>query len=117
MSQYMPYPPEQHKAHLICGDPRAEAYEWISRYAENLSGSADPDDEDYYGSQTVTAEELIETALSNIEEEADGWGDYITKGPLLEGVSVDPTFWEKLMILRDIEIPDEKQNDFFSCSC
>ncbi len=39
------------------------------------------------------------------------------RGGAFEGFSVDPTFWDKLAIIKEIEIPDESRNSFFSCSC
>jgi hypothetical protein len=113
MAWELDYPEEEHSARLIIGDPVAEAYEWIKAYAKSIS--RDGYDEDY-GSQEITAEELISTASNNIQNK-DGWGDYISKGGLLEGMSVDSTFWDKLSIIKGIEIPANKRNNFFSCSC
>jgi len=107
------YPPEEHEVRVICGDPKALAYEWIKAYALNLS---DPvDDEDGYGS--VTAEELIETAMSNVNARPGAWGNFLSKGGLFEGTGVEPMFWDKLAILFDIDIPESKRDNFFSCSC
>lgn len=104
------YPEDQHQARLMAGDPMAQAYEWIKAYADNLS------DRDHDGDH-VTMDELIETAIDNVESTSKWGGEYLSKGGLLEGVSVDPTFWDKLAILKNIEIPQEKRNNFFSCSC
>lgn len=95
--------------------PEELAYRWIVEYAESLS----TDEDDEYGG-VVTAEELIETGWGNYEQEKAGgssWGDYISKGGLLEGVSVSDEFWDKLGILKGVSIDDQYRNNFFSCSC
>jgi hypothetical protein len=109
------YPEIEHVGRLLSGDPKAVAWEWIRAYCENLSSDGDP--EDGYGSGIVTPEELIEIALTHVESEDRWGGDYLNKGPLLDGVSLDPTFWDKLAALKDLEIPNDKRNNFFSCSC
>lgn len=101
---------------LVAQTPEEAAYQWIREYAESLS---DEDDEDY-GDQTITAEELINTGWGNYEDAKAGgssWGDYISKGGLLEGVSVSDEFWDKLGILKGVSIESEHRNNFFSCSC
>jgi hypothetical protein len=107
---------EEHDARRMCGDPRALAYEWIKAYAENLSDRAEGNG---YNSAPITVEELIQTAISHLPDEEGNsrWGDYITRGGTFEGESTDPVFWEKLAILKDIEIPNDKRSNFFSCSC
>ncbi len=97
----------------MCGDPKALAWCWIHAYAENLNSNG-YEDEDY---NNVSPDELIDTAMINIESDSEWNEEYISKGGLLEGVSVDPTFWDKLAILKDREIPNDKRNSFFSCSC
>jgi hypothetical protein len=109
---HLPYPEDQHDTRLLMGDPAAIAYEWIKGYAENLNRNNTYEDDG-----SVTVDELIETALDNLESNSRWGGDYLSKGGLLEGVSTDPTFWDKLAILKEIEIPHEKRNNFFSCSC
>ena len=108
---YFGYDRSLHEAQLLVGDPRALAYEWIIRYAASIS---DPN----YDDGTVTAEELIETghnnSLRNPDERISG---YITRGGLLEGVSVDYVFWDKLAIFLEKEIPQDRRNNFFSCYC
>lgn len=98
--KYVDYPETEHQTRLMVGDPVAEAYEWIKRYAESL-----PD---------VSFEELVKTAESNLK---DDYTSDINRGSELEGVSVDPLFWNKLAILMRKNIPQEKRNNFFSCSC
>ena len=93
------------------GDPVAEAWLWIKAYADSLSGEYD--DFEY----TVYPDELIDTAMSHVESESQWGGDYLVKGGLLEGKDVDPLFWDKLAILKEIEIPQSNRSSFFDCSC
>lgn len=116
-NEHLDYAESEHDARMLVGDPKAMAWAWIYSYAKGLGGSAgwgDDDEDDYV---EVTPEELIKTAMGNLET-TDRWGgEYIVKGGLLEGVRVDPTFWDKLAILKDLDIPQDKRNNFFSCSC
>jgi hypothetical protein len=114
---YLDYPEDQHQARLLMGDPKAEAWEWINAYAKNLSRPLLTDDWGETDGGTVTPQELIETAICNAKSEDRWGGEYISKGGLLEGVSTDPTLWDKVSILIDKEIPQDKRNNFFSCSC
>lgn len=119
MAYQLPYPQDEHIARLLLLDPIATSYEWIKKYAENLTDRVNEDNEDdtYGGGKSITVDELIDTAMSHIDT-GDRWGgDYITRGGTFEGESVDPTFWDKLSILLEKEIPSNKRNDFFSCSC
>lgn len=111
--QLLPTPEEEHRARLLLGDPQAIARQWIEDYANRLNDGAYDDDT----CGRVTADELIETAMTNVEENGRGWGDYLSKGGLLEGTSTSSEFWEQLAILKEIDIPHEKRNNFFSCSC
>lgn len=115
MSRHLPYPVEEHKARVLLGDPQAMAYCWIEAYVKNLN--SDGIDEEYdYGE--VTIDELIDTAMINIEGGETLWAEgYLNKGPLLNGVSLDPTFWDKLSELKGLEIKEEKRNNFFTCGC
>jgi len=98
---------QMHKALLLIHDPVATAKQWIIDYAARLS------DDEY----TVTADELINTAMSNYYSSSKWGGDYLVKGGLLEGESVSDEFWSQLAILKEINIPEDKRNNFFSCSC
>lgn len=110
MAWELDYPEDQHEARLIIEDPVALAYEWIRAYARSISG--------YDESETITAEELIGTAMSNFNRRENGWsGDSICRGGLLEGMNPEPLFWDKLAVLKGIEIPDYKRENFFTCSC
>lgn len=109
---YFNYDVSTHQVRLILGDPQAEAYEWIQAYVKNLNSHAD--DEYNY---SLTSEELIETALQNVSRHDRGWPSYIVKGGLLEGRTVDPMFWDKLSTLTESNIPNNRRENFFSCSC
>jgi hypothetical protein len=114
MSFSWPYPEQEHVLRVVIYDEQALAYSWIEAYAANLSDA--PDDPYFEG--FVTAEELIDTALDNIDcTKYYHHHEYITKGGLLEGVSVEDMFWDKLAIFQGIEIPENKRDNFFSCSC
>jgi len=112
-----PYPENEHKSRVICGDPVALAYEWIRAYTENLNSRINQAED----GSLLTMKEVIETAMSHVNA-SDGpyaWGDYITRGGAFEGVRIDPTFWDKLADFKQIEISHDKRNNFlsFSCSC
>lgn len=113
------------EALALVDHPKALAMLWIRAYANNLSGyeygnyddDEDEEDQDLGSYYSISAEELIETALGNLNKSENEWNDYISKGGMLEGVGVDPTFWNKLSILCDREVPSNDRNNFFSCSC
>ena len=108
------YDTADHQAKLMCGDPQAQAYQWILNYLENLNSMISGDNDDDYRHSEITLEELLDTAQSHI---GDLWGDYISRGGVFEGHSTDPTFWDKLSILHEEEIDQDKRGSFFSCSC
>ncbi len=111
MKHKLPYPEEEHQARMICGDPIALSYEWLKSYLENLNSQID----DYDGSE-VSFDELIDTGISHISNDRYG-GDYIIRGGRFEGISTDPTFWDKLAQFKQINIPQNKRGNFFRCSC
>lgn len=115
MSQYRPYPEDQMIAYLVVGDPKAVAYEWMISYLDNLNSMITSSWEaEEYGHNEITLDELIDVGMSSLN---DRWGYYIDRGGVFEGYSLDQTYWDKLSILMDIEIPHDKRNSFFSCSC
>lgn len=103
-----------HKMNVLIGEEKACALQRIRDYAASLSDPEYGDDEDDEVF-TITAEELINTAMHNIT--TSGWGDFISKGGLLEGISTSAQFWEDLAIYKGIDIPHNKRQNFFSCSC
>lgn len=112
MPRYEEYDQSMHQAALILGDPVARAYEWIRAYAENLSAQTVGDN--YGGDREVTVKQLMDAADSH---QGEGWGDYIIRGGTFEGESIDPTFWEKYAIFREIPLEDLNQSSLLSCSC
>lgn len=111
------FPLNELEVRIIMGDPRALAYAWISRYADNLTAQIEESNRDgneSYHLDGVSVDELLFCADSH---QGDGWGDYIVRGGVFEGECIDPTFWDKYAILCN-KSPDEiKANSFFSCSC
>ena len=114
MFQYRPYPEDQMIAYLVVGDPKAVAYQWLVSYLDNLNSMVGSswEAEEYHHNE-ITLHELIDTGMSQLNDE---WA-YISRGGVFEGHSLDQTYWDKLSILMDVEIPQHKRNDFFSCSC
>ena len=111
------FPIEELEGRVLMGDKKAEAYMWITRYVDNLNSMIDESNADEYAEYThdrVTFDELIEHANSH---QGEGWGDYIVRGGVFEGVGIDPVFWDKYAILRDIPRDEVNANSFFSCSC
>lgn len=92
---------------------KEEAYAWIQDYAESFGRYSDYD----YGYQSIDADDLIYYAKSNIERREGDWKDYLVKGGLLEGEYVSEEFWNKLAIYLDVDIPENRRENFFSCSC
>lgn len=108
------YPEDQHEARVMCLDPEAIAYEWIAQYTKNLNEmiKEDYNEDEYYG-KPLTPEKLINIGIENL----DGGWEYISRGGVFEGYSLDMTFWDKLEILLKREIPQDDRSSFFSCSC
>ncbi len=105
-----PYPQEEHKTRVMLNDPVALAYEWIKAYTENLNAMIDEEED-----SPVSVEELIEIGLENAKDPYNG--EYLSRGGAFEGVSLDPTFWDKLAQFKGITIPQEHRGSFFTCSC
>ena len=116
LKKHTDYPVEEHETRLAIGDPKAEAFAWIQAYTKNLNRMIDDEYFDDYGSGgNITICELIATAESQLNP--NSYGDYISRGGAFEGHYVDDLFWDKLAVLKEIEIPQSKRNSFFSCSC
>lgn len=109
-------PGADHKSRVVIGDPRALAYQWIIEYAKNISPtpSEDPEDHTYEDNRPVTAEELIDAAMSH---QNNTWGEYICRGGEYEGFRVDMTFWDKLAIVVGRPRDEIEELSFFTCSC
>lgn len=115
MSMYRDFPIEELEGRILLGDRKAEAWKWIDSYTENLNSMIDSDGE--YGGSPISVDELIDTAKTHLKGNGSRWGEYITRGGVFEGFSLDMTFWDKLSILLDEEITDDERVSFFSCSC
>jgi hypothetical protein len=87
----------------------ASSKQWIENYVDRLNaGRYDEDD------PSVTYDDLIGTAREHV---ADGWGGYLVKGGLLEGVSTEDAFWDHFEIVTGVVVPSSARGNFFSCSC
>lgn len=76
--------------------------EWITDYAQS------------YG---VSYDEIMETAKSHFTEDGkERWGDYINGGAEMEGEHTSEEFWKHFEIVTGIKVEDKNTN-FFSCSC
>lgn len=77
--------------------------QWIRDYAEELGLG--------YGSLMQGAENYI------YSREQGDWGEYLSYGGLLEGVSTQPEFWEHYSNVTGKELNPDHKDNFFSCSC
>lgn len=69
---------------------------WLENYAQSLG---------------LTYEDLMGGAQDFVSS-----GDYLCRGGLLEGVSVDDEFWPHYQVVTDTLVPRHKTTDFFTCS-
>ncbi|MDR5839364.1 hypothetical protein [Caballeronia sp. LZ034LL] len=118
MRPYQPCPDEEFLGRQLAQDPQVMAFLWLEAYVENLNDqirSSYDNENGRYGELDLA--EVITTAESHLDTKDRWGGDYIVKGGVFEGQGTDPTFWDKLAILKGIEIPQEKRSNFFSCSC
>lgn len=117
MSKYQPYPDEVLETYVMVGCPKAEAFLWLTRYVENLNEMIRNPPAYETGTYTeLTVDELIEIGMQRVED-SGRWHGYIIKGSVFEGVSLDMTYWDKLSALMEVDIPSNKRDQFFSCSC
>ncbi len=70
---------------------------WIERYADSIG---------------VVYDELMEAAREHLYH-----GSYLVRGSLLEGVYTDPEFWSHYQMLTGTFVPEDKRENFFSCTC
>lgn len=77
--------------------------QWIRDYAACIDLS--------YNRLMAGADEWLES------RKGSQWGEYLSDGGTLEGVTTDPTFWDHYAIVRGVKVPTEYRENFFSCSC
>lgn len=70
---------------------------WIREYASGLG---------------ITYHDLMDGAHEHVE-----YGGYLSRGGTLEGVSTSAEFWEHYEVVTGDTVPDDKKDNFFSCSC
>ncbi len=107
------------EALLLMGDEKAVAWAWIKAYALNLIQQIDEylgNDSDEYNQQNVIEDEYDLMTLADSHQDGK-WGDYMVVGGLFEGESIDPLFWDKYAIVRDVPREEVAADNFFSCSC
>ena len=88
----------QHGVRLMVGDPVAQAYEWVRKYAKHL---------------VVSPEELIQSGTLNAFDFGPSEGNRLKVSGHLHVIRVDPEFWDKLEILLDAEIEHRRRKNFF----
>jgi len=59
---------------------------------------------------------LMEYAKLNIERHGD-WPEYITGGSEMEGESIPDDFWEHYERITGVVAPENRRDNFFTCSC
>jgi hypothetical protein len=63
-------------------------------------------------------DELMAAAAEWVASQREGsWGEYLNKGPLLEGVSVPDDFWRHYGKVTGDVVEQQHQGSFFTCSC
>jgi hypothetical protein len=74
--------------------------------------------EDYAGSVGLDHDELMDAAFDWVDSQKDGgWGEYLNKGELLDGVQLSRDFWQHYIKVTGNEVEQELQENFFTCSC
>lgn len=84
-------------------DPKEASIAWIKDYASNIDLG--------YNRLMAGADDWLASKKDS------QWGDYLVDGGTLEGVSTDPEFWNHYATVREVEVPTEHRENFFSCSC
>lgn len=111
------YTPRGEPEPVYSSREQVEAEAWIRNYVEELNKA------EYhyyykkeYGVGPLTYEELMEHA-DNHADDRTGWGSYLVKAGMLEGVSTPEEFWDNYEIVRGKKVPENNRGNFFSCSC
>ena len=93
--------PQEGRVYLPAGANAAE--KWIREYARDIG---------------LDYEDLMDGAASWLHsKKGGGWGDYLVRGGLLEGMSTKPEFWTHYATVTGKDVPEEHRESFFSCSC
>ncbi len=61
-------------------------------------------------------ERMMETARENVRSGSE-WPEYLTGGAGMESMSTPDDFWKHFEIVEGIKVPEDKKQNFFSCSC
>jgi len=63
-------------------------------------------------------DDLMDGARSWVGSQKDGtWGEYLNKGPLLEGTTVPDEFWRHYEKVTGETVEQAHRGSFFTCSC
>lgn len=77
--------------------------QWIENYADSVG---------------LDNDELMGAALEWVDSQKQGgWGEYLNKGELLDGVQLSKDFWRHYIKVTGNEVEQEHQENFFTCSC
>ena len=99
-------PHPAHNNNLVESVESVESLEWIKNYAASLGN--------------YTAHDLIEAAKEFLDNEEYYYGDYDDETGWnndLEGMQTNPEFWTHFEIITGKKVPENKKENFFSCSC
>jgi hypothetical protein len=70
------------------------------------------------GDLGVSAADLINHAKIYVQSLEDGeYGEYWVDGGMFEGKTIPDEFWPHFTLITGIEVPEEHQQTFLSCSC
>ena len=76
---------------------------WIENFADRVG---------------LTYDELMRAADDWIRSQENGsWGEYLNRGPLLDGEYVPDEFWPHYQKVTGKQIAHEYRGNFFTCSC
>lgn len=78
-----------------------ESMDWIRFYADSID---------------LTYNVLMEGADTWVNSR-DQYCKYLVQGGTLEGTYTDPEFWKHYEIVRGVKVPEDRKENFFSCSC
>ena len=84
-------------------DGTKAAEDWIREYAHSIGLE--------YHELMYAAEDYVESRKD------DGWGEYLNRGELLDGVSTSPEFWVKYEKVKGEKVEEDHKQNFFTCSC